>query len=76
MKAGILAGGLGRRMGAVTPKCLLTVGRLTVLDHTLCWLSNANLEDIVVVAGQPVVSVLGGMRNGLSHHHTIGQTAP
>lgn len=50
----ILAAGRGRRLGSLTeqrPKCLLQVGRLSLLEHQLEILRTHEVEPVVVVVG-------------------------
>lgn len=50
----ILAAGRGNRLGALTerePKCLLTVGPRTLLEHQLAALASHGITQVVVVAG-------------------------
>ncbi len=50
----ILAAGRGNRLGALTerePKCLLTVGPRTLLEHQLAALASQGITQVVVVAG-------------------------
>ena len=54
MNALILAAGRGRRLLPYTserPKCLLPVGRRTILQHQLRRLADAGVEEAVIVAG-------------------------
>ncbi len=53
-QAVILAAGRGHRLGAAArgrPKCLLTVGGQTLVEHQLAALAEIGIEDICVVAG-------------------------
>lgn len=54
MKGFIIAAGQGSRMGALTsdrPKCLLPIGNLTLLDHTVNNLRASNCSDISIIVG-------------------------
>ena len=54
MTAIILAAGCGRRLGPLTahlPKCLLPIGRQTILDHMLDRIARAGIRDVVIVTG-------------------------
>jgi L-glutamine-phosphate cytidylyltransferase len=54
MKAIILAAGLGSRLLPLTadrPKCLVTVGERTILEHQLTALHSAGVSDVTVVGG-------------------------
>ena len=54
MKAVILAAGKGSRLGELTketPKCLLPLGKSTLLGQTLKHLSSARITDLIVVTG-------------------------
>ncbi|MEE2657894.1 MAG: phosphocholine cytidylyltransferase family protein [Candidatus Latescibacterota bacterium] len=54
MKALILAAGRGRRLWPLTaerPKCLLSLGPVTILEHQLRHLGGYGVEEITVVAG-------------------------
>jgi len=53
-RAIILAAGKSRRLGALTentPKCLLSLGRTTILDLQLEQLRSCGIEDITIVTG-------------------------
>lgn len=54
MKAIILAAGQGSRLLPLTadrPKCLVTVGRRTILEHQLAALAEAGIREVAVVGG-------------------------
>ncbi|GJQ58211.1 MAG: phosphocholine cytidylyltransferase family protein [Candidatus Scalindua sp. AMX11] len=54
MKVIILAAGVGKRMSAVTnsiPKCLIKIGKKTLLENYLESFSALGLQDIVIVVG-------------------------
>jgi choline kinase len=54
MKAIVLCAGMGGRLRPLTedrPKCLLTFGRRTILEHALDSFAAAGIEDIVLVTG-------------------------
>jgi choline kinase len=54
MKAIILAAGIGKRLYPLTkemPKCLLTVGDKSILEHQIESLRRCDIHDIVVVSG-------------------------
>jgi N-acetyl-alpha-D-muramate 1-phosphate uridylyltransferase len=51
MKAMILAAGFGSRLGALTkdtPKCLMQVGGIPILEHVFNKLIEANIKDVVI----------------------------
>ena len=51
MKAMILAAGRGERMGELTqniPKPLINVGNTTLLEHNLCRIKDAGINDVVI----------------------------
>ncbi|NLF24259.1 MAG: nucleotidyltransferase family protein [Deltaproteobacteria bacterium] len=51
MKAMILAAGFGTRLGKITeetPKCLLTAGSKTMLEHTVERLKRAGINEVVI----------------------------
>lgn len=55
----VLAAGLSNRMG--TPKMVLPWGDKTVIEHVVCQLAEAGVEDVVVITGstrQPVEEAL------------------
>jgi 2-C-methyl-D-erythritol 4-phosphate cytidylyltransferase len=45
----LVAAGRGERLGGDGPKALVRVGGRTLLEHALCGLASAGLEDVVVV---------------------------
>tara|TARA_Y100001934_G_scaffold68842_1_gene85380 strand:+ start:954 stop:1673 length:720 start_codon:yes stop_codon:yes gene_type:complete len=54
VKAIILAAGRSSRLYPITidrPKCLLKVGRQTVIEHQISWLRACGIKDILVVTG-------------------------
>jgi choline kinase len=51
MKAIILAAGLGRRLGASTPKCLLEFGGRTLLQRHLDVLASRAIDEVVIGVG-------------------------
>ena len=54
MQAVILAAGMGKRMGTYTaniPKCMLKVGRKTIIEHTIEVLSDRGVRRFVIVTG-------------------------
>lgn len=56
-KAIILAAGVGSRLRPLTdelPKCLLEVGRRTLIDYQLSALNGCGITDVIVVAGHRV----------------------
>ena len=60
MKGIILAAGQGSRMGTLTsdqPKCLLPIGNLTLLDHTVTNLRAANCSVISIIVGYKAESI-------------------
>lgn len=69
MKAVVLAGGNGRRMGALTdtrPKPLLKVGGKELIRHTLDSLPQAVIDEYVIVTGylgQQISTLLGDSYN-------------
>ncbi|MCC6669508.1 MAG: NDP-sugar synthase [Planctomycetes bacterium] len=51
MRALVLAGGRGSRLGEVTehlPKCLLRVGGMPILDRTLRWLATQGVREVAI----------------------------
>ncbi|MEI6126870.1 MAG: phosphocholine cytidylyltransferase family protein [Pseudomonadota bacterium] len=53
-RAIILAAGKSKRLGALTagmPKCLLPLGRATILDHQIINLHRSGIKDITLVTG-------------------------
>ena len=51
MKAMILAAGRGERMGELTqniPKPLINVGNTTLLEHNLCRIKDAGINDVII----------------------------
>jgi L-glutamine-phosphate cytidylyltransferase len=53
-KAIILAAGVGRRLRPLTddrPKCLLEVGRRTLIEHQVATLRRCGIPDVIVVVG-------------------------
>ncbi|HBM81378.1 MAG TPA: spore coat protein [Clostridiaceae bacterium] len=66
MKGIILAGGIGSRLfplTKVTNKHLLPVGKYPMIDHVICKLKCANIDEIMVITGKEhmgsVVNLLG-----------------
>ncbi len=54
MNAIILAAGQGQRLRPLTnslPKCLVQIGRRTILDHMLDRIERSGLKDVVIVSG-------------------------
>ncbi len=54
MQAVIVAAGRGTRLGALTtdrPKCLLEVGRRTILEHQIAALEACGIDELLVVTG-------------------------
>ena len=72
MRAVILAAGLGTRLMPLTrdkPKCLVKVGRLSILDHMLSALGQVGIGEAVVVVGhlgEVVQGAIGAKRFGVS----------
>jgi len=65
LKAIILAAGQSTRLYPLTldkPKCLLTIGNNTIIEHQITWLRGCGIDDIIVVIGylgQRIKEVLG-----------------
>ncbi|MDY7037500.1 MAG: phosphocholine cytidylyltransferase family protein [Thermodesulfobacteriota bacterium] len=54
MRAIILAAGRSTRLYPLTldkPKCLLTIGNNTIIEHQITWLRGCGVDDILVVIG-------------------------
>jgi len=53
-EAVIVAAGRGRRLMPLTkttPKCLLSIGKETILDHQLTLLESIGIEKVILVTG-------------------------
>jgi NDP-sugar pyrophosphorylase family protein len=81
MKALVLCGGLGTRLGElcrVRPKPLLEVGRLSLVEHTLLRLAAAGLHDVFVNlhfgADQLRARLGNGFRYGVRIHYFEEET--
>ena len=73
MNALILAAGQGRRLWPYTsecPKCLLTLGTHSILEHQLVRLSAAGIDQVTVVAGFG----LDAMRHEVGRLHLDGMS--
>jgi choline kinase len=64
MKAIILAAGLGRRLGASTPKCLLEFGGRTLLQRHLDVLANRAIDEVVIGVGHGAEQVEAVLAQG------------
>lgn len=66
-KAIVLAGGFGTRLQPLTfytPKCLLTLGQKTAIEHTLAALKKSGIEHITIVGNKVFIDLLRGKLNG------------
>jgi L-glutamine-phosphate cytidylyltransferase len=62
MKAIILAAGKGARLSEISgdlPKCLVTVGGLTLIEHQIRALRSSGIDEIIVVVGYGAEQVRG-----------------
>ena len=64
MKAIILAAGLGRRLGASTPKCLLEFGGQTLLQRHLDVLASRAIDEVVIGVGHGAEQVEAALAQG------------
>lgn len=64
MKAIILAAGLGRRLGASTPKCLLEFGGRTLLQRHLDVLASRAIDEVVIGVGHGAEQVEAVLAQG------------
>jgi choline kinase len=64
MKAIILAAGLGRRLGASTPKCLLEFGGRTLLQRHLDVLASRAIDEVVIGVGHGAEQVEAALAQG------------
>jgi choline kinase len=64
MKAIILAAGLGRRLGASTPKCLLEFGGRTLLQRHLDVLVSRAIDEVVIGVGHGAEQVEAVLAQG------------
>lgn len=72
MKGIILAGGTGSRLyplTKVTNKHLLPVGRYPMIDHIICRIKQAGIEDIMIISGR---EHMGSVVNLLGSGHEYG----
>jgi len=56
----ILAAGIGSRLKPLTsniPKCLLTINRITILEHQVNNLEKCGIEDITIIIGYKAIKV-------------------
>ena len=70
MKAVILAAGQGHRLWPFTadrPKCLLTVGRTTILEQQLQHLERVGIDEVVLVCGFGVDRISAALTDRSSH---------
>lgn len=71
MQAIILAAGMGRRLGELTKgntKCMVQVNGVSLIDRTLCQLTQISLTRVIIVIGyegQKLKSYVGGNYKGL-----------
>ena len=66
MKALILAAGRGTRLGDIAksiPKCLIKIGKKTIVEHQIDALKSNNIEDISIVIGHHADKVIEAARN-------------
>jgi histidinol-phosphate phosphatase family protein len=67
MKAVILAGGKGTRLGPLTkklPKPMVPIGDMPLLEHQVRWLCRYGLTDIILSTGYHAESIRSYFRNG------------
>ena len=72
MKGIILAGGTGSRLyplTKITNKHLLPVGRYPMIDHIICKIKQAGIEDIIIITGK---EHMGSVVNLLGSGHEYG----
>lgn len=70
MKAVILAGGLGRRMGrhaGPAPKPMLPLGGRPILEHLVGWARGAGMRDIVICVSHRREAIEGHFGDGSGH---------
>lgn len=70
MKAVILAAGQGTRIRSVhgeRPKCLISAGRQTILDHQLKALSTAGVDEVAIVVGYEKEQIINHVGTRYDH---------
>lgn len=73
-KAIVLAGGFGTRLQPLTfytPKCLLTLGQKTAIEHTLEALKKAGIDNITIVGNKMFIDLLRGRLNGAKVNYLV-----
>ncbi len=72
MKAVILAAGIGKRLRPITeklPKCLIEIGKKTLLEHSLGALKEHGINDVIMVVGfykDSIKQKFGNTYNGIN----------
>ncbi len=73
-KAIVLAGGFGTRLQPLTfytPKCLISLGNKTAIEHTLDALREAGIDDITIVGNKIFIDLLRGKLNGAKLNYLV-----